>query len=297
MNVLFCKTFGIGNAVMAIPAIKALVSLGHHVDILIGTDNDDIGARNIIFRLAKYVKIKNVYLNQVPLNIKHDLAILSIPFDGRWKNGMHFNALNVIDGRTRPDPSTTGLVSWKAHEIEYQIENIKNLGYNGNIPDCSFQEICEKEYKTFFLGIGYKKDAAGFWAIKHWGNDKFVELTNLILTNIENSKVIITGNLLDMQNISYIRKKIKNDRFIFKSIDLDESIDIVSKCEFYVGNDTGMMHVAAANGCKVAAIFKLPGSIIKSRPYSDNAIVFDETESQVTAAAVFSCIEEEWKTW
>jgi hypothetical protein len=131
VNILFGKCFGLGNAVMAVPAIKALSSMGHTVDVLIGSTRDDVGAMDVLLSLKNnYGCIRRIWVDSVNKSIEpYDMAIMSIPFDGRWQNGTHFQARSVMDGRTRPDPSTTGLVSWKKHEVEYQMDNVRIMGF------------------------------------------------------------------------------------------------------------------------------------------------------------------------
>jgi hypothetical protein len=121
--------------------LKAIASLGCTVDVLVGSTPDDVGALEVFIDLKAYANcIRHIWVDRVGFEAPvYDLAIMSIPFDGRWRNGVDFQAKEVLDGRTRPDPSTTGLSSWKKHEVMYQLENAFYLGYKGPIPDCSFR--------------------------------------------------------------------------------------------------------------------------------------------------------------
>ena len=279
---------------MAIPAIKALHSLGHDVDVLIGNMSDDKGAHEVLAKLRDTNQegiIKNIWLNSAPG--KYDLAIMSIPFDGRWHNGVHFNADKVVDGRTRPDPSTTGLVSWKRHEIEYQMDNIIELGYVGSIPTCTFTHGTLFNSSKFYLGIGYKKDALAFWKKKHWGNENYAKLVSLILADNENNTVVTTGDLQDtILSIAPISRMVNNKRFTHLPGGLLQSFKEVSECHMYVGNDTGMMHVAAAEGRKVLGLFFLENSITKSHPWGFDCQVIDGVNRTVTPEEVFNKIKE-----
>lgn len=269
MRILVGKTFGIGNAVMAVPMLKALHSMGHQVDVLVGNTSDDGGALDVMLVLRDYHKvIKEVYVNRAPE--KYDLAIMSIPFDGRWQNGYHFNASEVMDGRTRPDPSTTGLGSWHKHEIEYQMDNAYKLGYKGDVPDCSFmgKEEWALRPRCFYLGVGYKKDAAGFWKVKHWGNENYAELVKRVLAENPMNLVYTSGDMGDLQlSIKPIMDMVNDSRFKFEPGGLRQAFKLIARCGTYFGNDTGMMHVAASCGQGVAAYFNLINSVTKSRPW------------------------------
>lgn len=269
MRILVGKTFGIGNAVMAVPMLKALKSMGHQVDVLVGSTPDDGGALDVMVLLRDQLQvIDDVYVNNATGS--YDLAIMSIPFDGRWQNGVHFKAAKVMDGRTRPDPSTTGLVSWHKHEVEYQMDNAYELGYKGEVPDCSF--MAKEEWalrpRVFYLGVGYKKDAAGFWKVKHWGNENYAELVKRVLAENPMNTVYTSGDMADLQlSINPIMKLVNDPRFRYQPGGITQSFRLIARCGTYFGNDTGMMHVAAACGQGVAACFLLQNSMTKSRPW------------------------------
>lgn len=295
MKILFAKCFGLGNAVMAIPAIKALHSLGHSVDVLIGSLPDDKGAWDVLSKFSGSSGcISNIWTDSTQSH--YDVAIMSIPFDGRWRPGVHFKANKIIDGRTRPDPTTTGLSSWKKHEVEYQIDNAIQLGYSGNISDldCSFMKQCENVPKTnFYIGIGYKKDTAGFWKQKHWGNAKYAALIKMILNDNPQNVVRTSGDHQDLIfSIAPIIREVNDKRLIYESGSLSQAIDRIKNNYMYIGNDTGMMHVAAAAGCKVLGLFFLENSITKSRPWGLDCHVIDGVNREVTPDEVFRKIKD-----
>lgn len=287
MDILICKTFGLGNAVMAVPMIKALESLRHvgRLDVLIGSTKDDVGAHNVFKHLWIEGHIDNLYVDDA-LDHDYDVAILSIPFDGRWKNGLHFHADEVMDGRTRPDPNTIGLVSWNDHESLYQIENARKLGYASSIiPSTSFMRRTVDQEKAIYLGVGYKKDDAGFWSIKHWGNDKFAKFIELFLDEFKDWKIISTGDILDWKLTLQKLKGISN-RCEFSITSLDTAMEQIQRCPLYVGNDTGMMHVADAFESVCIVPFFLDNSITKARPFNDmgkvNSICIDSHYNDVS---------------
>lgn len=267
MRILVGKCFGIGNAVMAVPMIKALQwKPDTIVDVLVGDTPDDVGAIQV---LSKVVQCPGkIYVNTARESV-YDVAVMAIPFDGRWRNGVHFIAKTVMDGRTRPDPKTTGLISWKDHESEYQMENARALGYLESTPSCAFLPVVPANGKMIYIGMGYKKDQLGFWKSKHWGNENYAELITGLLKNLpQDWKIVTTGDVGDLQlSIAPVARMVNDKRFEFKlSANLDEAFQVVASCGLYVGNDTGMMHVAASCGRNVIAMFFLENSIVKSRP-------------------------------
>lgn len=297
MKLLFCKCFGLGNAVMAIPAIKALASIPsvEQVDVLVGSHPDDIGAFDVLRHLQEQHFVRNLYVSSAG-GIRYDHAICSIPFDGRWINGTHFFADNVIDGRTRPDPSTTGLVSWKKHEIVYQMDNAWSLGYEGTIPEPSFLGAKTRKLPgspfIIYLGLGYKKDQAGFWSVKHWGNFKYaeliVELPKMLEPIVKAPVFFVTtgdqGDLVHSINpifseVAKVRDAKRNIHFMEST--LAPSFETLRSCDMYVGNDTGMMHVAASLGIPTVPLFFLKNSAVKNHPWGQEGNVIDGVDREV----------------
>lgn len=276
MKILVGAVFGIGNSIMRIPMIKALHNLPDvRVDILVGGLPDDFGAFHILSKVNR--PPAKVFIDSA-LEGDYDLAIMSMPFDGRWRNGVHFRAKEVWDGRTRPDPSTTGLVSWERHEIDYQMDHARRLGYTGPTPTTSFQSLGERT-QDIYVGVGYKKDAAGFWKVKHWGNENFAQFIEMMLKNDPDCRIISTGNMSDfVECLRPIKNLVAPDlqrRIDFRPTTLQESIDAISRCRLYVGNDTGMMHVAASFGLPTLGLFFMgPQSVVKSAPRWDEKSSF-----------------------
>lgn len=276
LKILICKVFGIGNSVLAIPMIKAIrqANPDAQIDVLVGSGPDDVGAWEVLS--SPGIGIDSVFRGglAVPYS-KYDFAVLSIPYDGRWKNGRDFFADAVIDGRTRPDPSTTGFISWKKHEIEYQMENAYALGFSGAIPRASFLSTNRKK-NTVCVGVGYKKDAAGFWGRKHWGNLNFSRLIKMML---EEDKYVVLQMFGDAQDLvasmAPISRIVRDPRLIVSMKNLRETMDEVASCSAYVGNDTGLMHVAAVHDVPVVCHFALEGSLDKVRPWTEKHVAFE----------------------
>ena len=277
---------------MAIPAIKALRSLDPlgRLDVLVGSSSDDAGAAQIMGFLRERGIISNLYVDRCDdVSVEYDLAIMSIPFDGRWKNGNHFRAKAVVDGRTRPDPATTGLVSWKKHETQYQLDLVQAIA--GRFFSCDEKDIRTfdssffptksfPDMRNFYLGVGYKKDLAGFWKIKHWGNENYSNLLKLLFRNHLCDRVYVTGDSADFTaSIAPIMRNVNDNRLVYigavGGVALTQSFEVISRCGTYIGNDTGMMHVAASMDLSVVAPFFLENSIVKSRPICSRASVIN----------------------
>jgi hypothetical protein len=277
VRVLVGKVFGIGNAVLGVPLVKALALAGHEVDVLVGGGPDDFGAREVFTRLRDYESapdIGDVWTDAVPRGVRHDVAVMAIPYDGRWRNGVHFHANVVMDCRPRPgDPTKLGFDSWERHEVEYQMESARSLGYAGETPDCSFMPPGMADPDLVYLGIGYKRDPGGFGLSKHFGNSRFSALIGEVARIRPGTRFMSSGPIVDMaENGVRIGQGAPRGLYGFSLTSpsphgLLESFSLIKGCAAYLGNDTGMMHVAASLGMPTMGLMAYPGLLLKNPPF------------------------------
>lgn len=281
MNILVGKTFGIGNACLSVPLIKALRSLGHQVDVLIGQGPDDHGALEVFMYFMENhgFSPKSLYTDQVPEGVNHDLAIMAIPFDGRWQNGVHYRAQIVLDERKRPDNvERLGFDMWKRHEVEYQMDSARYLGFESETPDGQIDEAIFKyprDTDLVYLGVGYKRDPGGFGLSKHFGNERYFQLMRAIRKIRPTTTFVSTCGVADwIQTGVALKKRTFEDNpmagsyYGCKVTSVTEAIQRVRTCTAYLGNDTGMMHVAAALGLPTLGLFAYPDLLVKNPPYT-----------------------------
>lgn len=273
MRILVGKVFGLGNAVLTVPLLKALKSIYGvvDVDVLVGSTHDDVGAYQVFRRLQEHRTIvSNIFVDRSK-DERYDIAIMAIPFDGRFKNGIHFNAERVLDGRSRPDPEDQrwGFHTWKKHEIEYMMEPAYALGYRGDIPDCSFSNRGSfSKNKRIYFGMGYKKMPNDPWKIKHWGNVNYAALIRKILDKFPDCEIYTSCNAMDLATtVAPVHRMVNDPRFKFDVCSLETSFDKMSSCWMFVGNDTGMMHVAASFNLPVVSFFFMQGAEKKNPPW------------------------------
>jgi len=268
MRILVGKSFGIGNAVMSVPMIRALGTLGT-VDVICGIGPDDAGALDVFLVAQRQGLISEVHLVNAMART-YDVAVMAIPFDGRWRNGVHFRAERVIDGRPRPGSSQElGFSSWERHEVEYQMENARALGFTDVTPPMSFLPMFLQENRDrdlVYLGLGFKRDDANFWAAKHWGNDRYVEFIRRCRELRPTVRFRATGNAADLaQTIIPISREVGDMGSPVAHI--GTAFAEVARCGSYFGNDTGMMHVAASLDRPTFGLMAYENVATKNRPW------------------------------
>ncbi len=274
MKVLVGKTFGLGNAVLSIPMVKAICTVADETHVLVGNGPDDYGAMEV-FRMLELsaFKPKGFKLLLVPpgTSVQYDVAVMAIPFDGRWRNGVDYLADRVIDGRKRPDNvERLGFDMWKKHEVLYQMENAYELGYGGTTPGPGFFGASTSDNDLVYLGIGYKRDPGGFGLSKHFGNEKFADLIRAIRKRRPTVKFVSTGGVADLVQVGAPIMKMIADSSIYRceaGSGLPYAFTVAGRCAAYIGNDTGMMHVAASTDIPTHGLFLSQDLARKNHPW------------------------------
>jgi hypothetical protein len=275
LKVLVGKTFGLGNAILSLPMIKAICTVADEVHVMVGNGPDDYGAVEVFRTLSNSCFRPSGFglRTEPPAHFeKFDVAVMAIPFDGRWQNGIDFVADRVVDGRKRPDNvQRLGFDMWKKHEVLYQMENAYELGYSGTIPGSRFFGAEEGDIDLVYLGIGYKRDPGGFGLSKHFGNERFVQLLNEIRLRRPTVRFVSTGVVADLIQVgAQIMKRIA-DPLVYRcetGSGLPYAFTVIGRCGSYIGNDTGMMHVAASLGIPTYGLFLSEDLVRKNHPWA-----------------------------
>lgn len=98
------------------------------------------------------------------------------------------------------------------------------------------------------------------WGGKTWPSERFVELIKLLRGNdglLPNAHVLIAGAPNEKEAARPVIDALdENDRTLVFG---DESLLVVQACleqsNLYIGNDSGLMHMAAASGCPTLGLF------------------------------------------
>ena len=103
----------------------------------------------------------------------------------------------------------------------------------------------------------YAISAGGREQRKHFPPERYAELMKMILAEETVTFVILGGGKTDLKSAQILRQNLGEEFFSKHVIDLTnkttyrQSAAILTLCDMYIGNDTGIMHVAAAAKCPV----------------------------------------------
>jgi heptosyltransferase-1 len=131
----------------------------------------------------------------------------------------------------------------RAHAVDRYLLAARHLG-------------CEAIPIEFPLGVSGQIKFEGLiavnpsarWETKLWGSEKFAELVR----RLPRERVVLTGSSAERDTIEQIAQGSRN---LAGQTDLFQLAELYRRCAVVISNDSGPMHVAAAVGTPVVAIF------------------------------------------
>ena len=178
-----------------------------------------------------------------------------------------------------------------AHEKFYYLELLRRAGWLDSVPDELFIGLRVPEEKSrsaeeFLRKVGVREGAvriaigagASYGSAKCWPPSRFAEVANRLQSEAD-AGVILFGTAAEASVSAAISSEMRRP-----PVDLTGKTAIadlpalLSRCHLFIGNDSGAMHVAAAVGLPIVAVFgptdpfgtapvTLRCSLVQQKPY------------------------------
>ena len=305
MKILIRATNWVGDAIMALPALRAVRARFSEAQIV-------IVARPYVADIYRDQQICNQLINYDGNGIhasfsgrerlarelraqKFDVALLlQNALDAAWL-AWRANILERIgyarDGRslllTKPVPvPKPGEIP--PHEKFYYLELLRRAGWIDSLPDESFiamtvPEVKRRRAAEFLVESGARPHAlrvaigagASYGSAKCWPPPRFAELASRLQAQ-NDADVILFGTAAESAVSNAIAAGMRQP-----PIDLTGKTAIadlpalLSQCHLFIGNDSGAMHVAAAVGLPVVAVFG-PTDPLGTAPVTPHCTIVQE---------------------
>jgi len=151
------------------------------------------------------------------------------------------------------------------HQVEYYLSILKAVGLRAESRNpvlyLSKKDLAKAESllqseginnNDFILGIS---PGAIFGSAKRWPFERFAKISDWA-SERWGAKVIILGSKKEKDIGNEMAGIMKNKAAVFcGTTSLGEAMGLISRCSFFVTNDSGLMHIAAALGVPTLAIF------------------------------------------
>jgi len=171
------------------------------------------------------------------------------------------------DGRTlllnHPVPVDQKVKS--GHQVDYYLELVRSLGFRAasRIPSLKVPEERQQEAGQTLksLGIGESEKIVGispgatYGSAKQWFPERYGELAERIAQNLT-KHILIFGSRGDQKVAAQVREKARVPLVdLTGATTLARAVALIARCDLFITNDSGLMHVAAALGVPLIAIF------------------------------------------
>jgi len=233
--------------VQATPALQAMGAEAHTIDINLFPD----GPYDDVVDILKIPCIRNVYLRAIDIEEDYDYQLIG-PF---VQNNIRFRAKKFLTYKTNYKTPTP--------EAETYYNLVQRIGITTPIPEirinsgngrCKYQDMV----------VLYPGCKTG-WSFKKW--DKW----DLLASHFP--IVHVVGKAEDFIAPSWANRKWNWPKHVsFIEGSLQQVANHIANCKFYIGNDGGISHIAAATGVKTIVIFGATNPS-KNKPFAKNAKV------------------------
>lgn len=263
-KILLIRLDRIGDVILSTPAIRAvretfpkaeihLLLSEYTKDLVVGNPNI-----NKLLIYGKEVMDRNYDL-AIALHPGFKQNFLTFKSGAKYRLGYNGWGGSFFLTHKIPDDRETRI----RHEVDSTLEVV-------GMVDCSTSnkglEISVTDKGEEFADIFFKNnnlDINGRIIIIHpgarqeyirWKKEGFAEVADRLI-NEEKAKVILIGSGRERQLVNEVAAIMQNKPVPAVGLELSQLISLIKRCNLFIGNSTGPMHIAAALKIPVVAIF------------------------------------------
>jgi len=295
-KILVIQLWGIGESITTVPAIKSLKKKfpDSEIEILATARNKDVyfGNKDItkvieiepgFFQLMKLAK-RNFRKYDLIVDMEEYLnasAFVSF-FIGRERVGFDHGFRSLMYTRkTRYNDMQHSVFAFL--DLAAKVGGDKKAIALGNL---NFSKEDEQEVKNFMNDkriskkdfiIGIAPGAAESAPSRKWPKERYAKLADSLLRKYKKAKIVFIGSSDERALVEEIfivmdtKKRVYDAAGIFT---LKQTFAMIKKCSAFIGNDSGPMHIAAAQGVKTIGLFG-PNTPVRWAPFGKgNAFVY-----------------------
>ena len=259
----------IGDAVMSLPALRAIRGIFPHAHIAVLAKPwvGDLYARETsIDRVIPYAGTRSEIAALLRANRFDAAILLQNAFDAALITRMAGIPVRIGYRRDARGPLLTHAIpvpepgEIPRHERFYYLELLRRAGLMENFPPCDairLEGIDEArvagQARLAELGVhgppvGVSPGAA-YGSAKRWPADRFAEVARAF------SPVLLFGSAAERDLCDEIARAVPGSLNLAGQTTLREFIDLAAACRLFLTNDSGAMHIASALGVPTVTIF------------------------------------------
>ncbi|NQV09006.1 glycosyltransferase family 9 protein [Candidatus Woesearchaeota archaeon] len=281
-RILVLQFWGVGETILTLPAIRALGKRfpKAKIDVLATSRNKDVyfmndDVSNILeLKLGVGSVLKFILKNKYDLVVDMEeylnvssiisffVGVNRIGFLDRIRGGMYNKAVFYNDKQHTID-TFLDLVSL----VDAKLKVNKLIPVKYSKDDAKLVSGFMKEHDlggNFIVGIA--PGAAESARSRIWSMARYAKVANELVSKYD-AKIIFIGNDKEKEHVqnvvNLVKKNAVNSAGVFS---LKQLFAFVKKCNVVISNDSGPMHIAAAQGVKTIGLFG-PNTPVRWAPY------------------------------
>lgn len=297
----------IGDAVMTVPALRALRRLLPHAHITLAIREwaraiftnadflDDIlisetshGALGNLNRLRHEIALWRERNFDLAVLLPNSFDAALVPFAARVPMRSGFATAHRARLLTNPIP----VPAWRGerHEVFYYLEIVAQLedSLTGKVdfaarePEFDLRVSDARRIHVVEIlrarGVNFARPVVAICPgstnslAKRWGTERFAALADRLIEQAD-AEVVLIGAKQEMDVTEQVVSAMRHQpKILTGELTLAETIAALDLCAVLISNDTGPAHIAAALGTKIIAIFG-PTNPLTTRPFGAHAHV------------------------
>ncbi len=275
-SILVVQLWGIGETILALPSIETLRKKypKAKINALATSRNKDVFFENknisqiFLLKLNPVSILKFIFVNMKKYDLVIDMeeylnisAIISF-FAGRRRIGYSHGPraklyTDKVKYNDRQHAVQTFLDLARSLDISHDIVGLPTLNFSKNDKSIVDRFLKNNGAKSSDFLVCVAPGAAESAKARMWPYERYAELCDEVISR-HNAKIIFVGSLDENGLVESIQNKME---FKGKAINsagkatLNQLFYLISKSRLFIGNDSGPMHIAAAQKVKTLGLF------------------------------------------
>ena len=115
------------------------------------------------------------------------------------------------------------------------------------------------------------------WATKRWGLERYAELASRLVEDYR-CQIFWFGSEDEIPLIRKIQARMRGTTLerglcVPENYSLEQSLALLSRCELFIGNDSGLTHLASGRGCRVVVLYGSTTPSLGFEPWGPHSVV------------------------
>ncbi|MDD2896222.1 MAG: glycosyltransferase family 9 protein [Aliarcobacter sp.] len=161
-----------------------------------------------------------------------------------------FNLFQKIFGIKVPSKSASEMIKLAGFDEKVVDEYFKKDKGFIKLPTSKSELFTKNDEKKV---IAISTGTSERWLSKKWGIDNYSDLIGKLIEN--NFEIILVGSSLELEDSEFLLKKYPQIRSFVNKTNLTQLKNLLANVDFFIGNDSGPTHIAAAVGVNTITIF------------------------------------------